>query len=75
VPRKSLGTRGKKLANLGAAVAIHVAYFNFCWRPRENKGGKLRPTPAMMANLTPLNAIGENAVSALPKGTIKKPSE
>jgi hypothetical protein len=50
--RLSLGF-SKKLANLETAVAIHVVYFNFCWRPRENRGRKLRPTPALMANRTP----------------------
>ncbi len=50
--RLSLGF-SKKLQNLAAAVAIHVAFFNFCWRPRDYKGGKLRPTPAMVANIVP----------------------
>lgn len=38
----------KKLANLEAACNLHVAYFNFCWRP-----GKMRITPAMAAGITP----------------------
>lgn len=43
----------KKLQNLEAAVAMHIANYNFCWRPRENNNsGKLRPTPAMMAHVT-----------------------
>lgn len=42
----------KKLENLAAAVAVHVAYFNFCWRMRENHGGRYRLTPAMQAGLT-----------------------
>lgn len=43
----------KKLENLQAAVALHIAYYNFCWRLRENgKSGKLRPSPAMQAGLT-----------------------
>jgi hypothetical protein len=37
----------KKLENLEAAVALHMAYYNFCWRP-----GKLRVTPAMAAGVT-----------------------
>lgn len=37
----------KKLENLEAAVALHIAYYNFCWRP-----GKLRITPAMAAGVT-----------------------
>lgn len=52
--RLSLGF-SKKLDNLAAAVALHVAYFNFCWRPREKDGpkaGRLRNTPAMEAKLT-----------------------
>jgi len=43
----------KKLENLKAAVAMHIANYNYCWRPRENgNSGKLRPTPAMMAGVT-----------------------
>lgn len=52
--RLSLGF-SKKRDNLAAAVALHVAYFNFCWRPREKDGpkaGRLRNTPAMEAKLT-----------------------
>ena len=42
----------KKLRNLKAAVAMHIANYNFCWRPRQNgNSGKLRPTPAMMAGV------------------------
>jgi IS1 family transposase len=45
----------KKLANLEAAVALYIAYYNWCWRSRENDGalhrGKFRPTPAMQAGL------------------------
>jgi IS1 family transposase len=36
----------KKLENLQAAVALHLAYYNFCWRP-----GKMRVTPAMAAGV------------------------
>jgi len=36
----------KKLENLKAAVALHFAYYNFCWTPRT-----LRITPAMAAGL------------------------
>jgi len=49
--RLSLGF-SKKLANLAAAVALHVAYFNYCWRSRENTGGRYRLTAAMQAGLT-----------------------
>ena len=38
----------KKFENLEAAINLHVAYFNFCWRP-----GKMRITPAMAAGITP----------------------
>lgn len=38
----------KKMANLESAVALHLAYYNFCWRP-----GKMRITPAMAAGVTP----------------------
>jgi len=41
----------KKLENLAAAVAIHVAHFNFWWRMRENEGGRMRMTPAMQAGV------------------------
>ncbi|MCC7422433.1 MAG: hypothetical protein IT428_19305 [Planctomycetaceae bacterium] len=42
----------KKLDNLKAAVAMHIANYNFCWRIRENgNSGKLRPTPAMQAGI------------------------
>ena len=45
----------KKLTNLEAAVAMHIANYNFCWRSREKDGpnsGRKRPTPAMQAGLT-----------------------
>jgi hypothetical protein len=38
----------KKLENLAAAVAIYVAYYNFCWSHRTLKGR----SPAMMAGVT-----------------------
>jgi hypothetical protein len=38
----------KKFENLEAAINLHVAYFNFCWRP-----GKMPITPAMAAGITP----------------------
>lgn len=44
----------KKLENLEAAVALHIANYNFCWRSREKNGprsGHKRPTPAMQAGL------------------------
>jgi IS1 family transposase len=37
----------KKLPNLEAAVSLHVAYYNFCWRPAT-----LRVSPAMAAKVT-----------------------
>jgi IS1 family transposase len=37
----------KKFENLEAAVNLHIAYYNFCWRP-----GKMRVTPAMKAGIT-----------------------
>lgn len=37
----------KKVENLEAAVNLHMAYYNFCWRP-----GKMRITPAMAAGVT-----------------------
>ncbi len=44
----------KKLENLAAATALHVAYFNFCWEPREpGKSGKHRPAPAVAAGIIP----------------------
>ena len=43
----------KKLANLKAPVAIQMAYYNFCWRPREKgNSGRRRVTPAMAAGVT-----------------------
>jgi len=36
----------KKIENLESAVALHMAYYNFCWRP-----GKMRVTPAMAAGV------------------------
>jgi IS1 family transposase len=49
--RLSLGF-SKKLDNLTAAVALHIAHYNFCWRLREpGSSGMLRPTPAMSAGL------------------------
>jgi len=37
----------KKLANLVDAVALQMAYYNFCWRP-----GKMRVTPAIKTKVT-----------------------
>jgi hypothetical protein len=37
----------KKIENLEAACALHMAYHNFCWRP-----GEMRITPAMAAGVT-----------------------
>jgi hypothetical protein len=39
----------KKLDWLEAAVALHMAYYNFCWQPRTLAD---RMTPAMAAWLT-----------------------
>lgn len=44
--RLSLGF-SKKLDNLAAAVALHIAHYNFCRRH-----GNLRVTPAMAAGVT-----------------------
>lgn len=42
----------KKLRNLEAAVAMHIANYNFCWQARENgKSGKRRLPPAMQAGI------------------------
>lgn len=42
----------KKLEDLKAATALHIAYYNFCWRLREKgSSGMLRPTPAMEAGI------------------------
>jgi hypothetical protein len=41
----------KKPENLAAAVALHVVYFNCCWRSRENTGGRQWMTPAMQAGI------------------------
>jgi IS1 family transposase len=53
--RLSLGF-SKKLENLAAATALHMAYYNFVWRPRyaddSGKRGRRRPTPAMAAGVT-----------------------
>lgn len=53
--RLSLGF-SKKLENLCAAVSLHMAYHNCCWRPRFPDGsgmtGRRRPTPAMLAGVT-----------------------
>jgi IS1 family transposase len=45
--RLSLGF-SKKLDNLAAAVALHMAYYNFVWKPSTLKGS----TPAMAAGVT-----------------------
>jgi IS1 family transposase len=49
--RLSLGF-SKKLDNLAAAVAMYMAFYNFCWRPRfPGTSGMLRVTPAMAAKI------------------------
>jgi hypothetical protein len=45
--RLSLGF-SKKLDNLCAATALHMAYYNFVWRPKTLNGS----TPAMAAGVT-----------------------
>jgi IS1 family transposase len=46
----------KKLENLAGAVAMFLAYYNFCWRPRmpdwSGTPGKKMPTPAVAAGIT-----------------------
>jgi IS1 family transposase len=46
----------KKFDCLASAVAMFVAFYNFCWRTRypdkSGKCGRLRPTAAMMAGVT-----------------------
>ena len=37
----------RKFSNLEAAVNLHMAYFNFCWRP-----GTMKVTPAQSAGIT-----------------------
>ena len=50
--RLSLGF-SKKLENLEAAVAIFLAYYNFCWRTRmPEKSGRTRLPAAMAAGVT-----------------------
>jgi hypothetical protein len=50
--RLSLGF-SKKLENLAAATALHVAYFNFCWEMRNSKGPGRLPAPAVAAGVIP----------------------
>src|SRR5260370_20528639 len=50
--RLSLGF-SKKLENLAAATALHVAYFNFFWDMRQDEGPGKRPAPAVAAGRTP----------------------
>jgi IS1 family transposase len=43
----------KKLENHAAAVAMFLAYYNYCWRTRKpGKSGRLRVPGAMAAGLT-----------------------
>ncbi len=42
----------KTMAGLEAAVAMHIANFNFVWRQREKESSKLRCTPAMQSGIT-----------------------
>ena len=49
--RLSLGF-SKKLANLEAACALFLTYYNWCWQTRKpGKSGEKRPTAAMMAGV------------------------
>lgn len=42
----------KKVENLRAATALHIAHYNFCWRSRmPGSSGKLLATPAMAAKV------------------------
>lgn len=42
----------KKLENLNAAIALHLAHYNFCWRPRKpGTSGRKQLTPAMAAGI------------------------
>ena len=49
--RLSLGF-SKKLANLEAAVAIFLAYYNFCWRTYDVNAGRTRLPAAMAAGVS-----------------------
>jgi IS1 family transposase len=49
--RLSLGF-SKKLENLEAAVAVFLAYYNFCWRTRDVEEGRTRLPAAMAAGVT-----------------------
>ena len=49
--RLSLGF-SKKLANLEAAVAIFLAYYNFCWGTHDANAGRTRLPAAMAASVT-----------------------
>ncbi len=50
--RLSLGF-SKKLQNLAAATALHVAYFNFCWEMRNSHGKGNLSAPAVAAGIIP----------------------
>jgi len=70
--RLSMGF-SKKLPNLAAAVAIQVAYYNFCWRLRRpGKSGQYAPTPAMMAGLTETLWTIEDLFDAVTKQQAEK---
>lgn len=42
----------KTMAGLEAAVAMHIANYNFVWRSREKDSNKLQLTPAMQSGIT-----------------------
>src|SRR2546423_1769802 len=46
--RSAVAWFSKKLKNLATATALHMAYYNFVWRPSTLKGC----TPAMAAGVT-----------------------
>jgi hypothetical protein len=49
--RLSLGF-SKKLANLEAAVAVFLAYYNFCWRTYDANAERTRLPAAMAVGAT-----------------------
>ena len=46
VAKEGAATLSRKIENLEAAVNLHMAYFNFCWRP-----GTMKVTPAQAAGI------------------------
>lgn len=63
----------KKLENLKAAVALHIAYYNFVWRTRlPGNTSKKRPTAAMMAGVTNFLWTFENLFDAVADEQIRR---